>query len=141
MFARATAACGEDIEMRAHWARYLCVLSAGFIENAVKAFFADFVHAKASEPVANFASSQIRQIQNPKTKRILEIAGSFKEDWRESLDTFVGENGRREAIDSIMQNRHLIAHGQSAGVTLAQVRRYFDLAVEVLAFIEKKCTT
>lgn len=127
------------MEMRAHWARYLCVLSAGFVETGVKAIFDDFVQAKASEPVAKFASSQIRQIQNPKTKRILEIAGSFKDDWKEALGRYVAEKGRGEAIDSIMQNRHLIAHGRSSGVSLVQVRNYFNLAVDVLDFIENEC--
>lgn len=31
---RTSQACGGDVEMQAHWARYLCVLSAGLVENA-----------------------------------------------------------------------------------------------------------
>ncbi len=49
------------------------------------------------------------------------------------------QNGPKEAIDSIMANRHRIAHGRDSGITVARVREYLDKSVEVVEFIEAQC--
>ncbi len=139
VFDRSREACGDRVEMLAHWAKYLCVLSAGFLENALREIYSEFVQSAASEPVQNYAISRLSKIQNPKTQRFIEVAQSFKKSWGEELAAFVNEEGRREAIDSIMQNRHQIAHGQNSGVTVTRVREYLDKSVGVIEFIEKQC--
>jgi RiboL-PSP-HEPN len=140
LFAKADAACGADFEMRSHWAKYLCVLSAGFLENAISEVYGDFVRGAASQPVADYAMSTLSRIQNPKTSRFLEIARQFKTSWADALENFADSSGRREAINSIMANRHEIAHGKHPGITLVQIKYYLDRAVEVVEFIEKQCT-
>jgi hypothetical protein len=136
---RTESASSGDIEIQAHWAKYLCVLCAGMLENALKEIYADFVKNAASEPVANYVVAVLQRIQNPKTNRFIETARSFKPTWGDSLTQFVDQNGRREAIDSIMNNRNQIAHGQSSGITLSRVKAYLKLAVEVLEYIENQC--
>src|SRR5580765_4387140 len=81
-----SAATGADLELQAHWARYACVLASGFLENAVVDLFSEFVSRNAQKPVADFAAVQIAKIQNPKTKRFIEIARSFKSSWADDLD-------------------------------------------------------
>lgn len=139
LFAKSRQACGDDLEMMSHWARYLCVLAAGLVENAIREIYGDFIVHASSAPVGNYANSQLRQVQNPKTHRILEIAGAFKSEWRSDLEAFVDNGGRREAIDSIMQNRHHIAHGHYSGITVSRVREYLNRAIEVLEHIEDQC--
>jgi hypothetical protein len=139
LFQRAQDACGDNVEMLSHWAKYLCVLAAGFLENALQDTYSRFVRQSSSEAVQNYATSQLAKILNPKTGRFLEIAGAFKKSWSEDLKVFVDDSGRREAIDSIMQNRHQIAHGQSSDVTLVRVRDYLAKSVQVIEFIESQC--
>ncbi len=139
LFDRTDDACSDDLEMRSHWARYLCVLSAGFIENAVREVYGDFTKGSSSPAVANYAVSALSRIRNPKTSRLLEVAGTFKKTWREELEEYVDAEGRREAIDSIMQNRHQIAHGQPSSVTIVRVKDYLTKSVAVIAFMEKQC--
>lgn len=139
LFRRTSEACGGDIEIMSHWARYLCVLCAGFLERSLVTVYSDYCRATASAPVASFAVKSLELFQNPKTSRFLEVAGRFRSDWRDDLDAFVSEGGRREAIDSIMANRHLIAHGQRSDVTVARVADYFTKAVSVVEFIEGQC--
>jgi len=137
---RTRTASGDDIELMSHWARYLCVLCAGFLENALAAVYSDFCRRKSSDPVANFAVSTLEKIANPKTHKFLEIAGRFKTAWREELADFVNEDGRRDAIDSIMNNRHLIAHGGRSDITMARVTDYFIKSIRVVEFIERQCS-
>ena len=133
-----SAASAADLELQAHWARYACVLSAGLMENAVIILYSNFISLNAKRPVANYSIVQIAKVQNPKTKRFIEIARAFKNAWADDLEKFVEQDGRKEAIDAIMANRHLIAHGKSSGITVAMVSDYLNKAEEVLEFIEKQ---
>ncbi|HEX3797892.1 MAG TPA: HEPN domain-containing protein [Verrucomicrobiae bacterium] len=133
-----SSATADDLELQSHWARYACVLTAGLLENAVIALYTNFVTRIAPKPIGDYASIQLGKIQNPKTKRFLEISGSFKESWAKDLETFVDLNGRREAIDAIMANRHQIAHGQNSDITIARISNYLNKAEEVLEFIENQ---
>ena len=49
------------------------------------------------------------------------------------------EEGRKDAIDSIMANRHLIAHGKNSGISLVRVKDYLEKSIEVIEFIENQC--
>lgn len=130
---------GGDIEAQSHWAKYVCVLAAGFLENALAEVYADFCRRAASHAVANFASTALGRIHNPKTQAFIEVTQSFNKSWAENLEVFIRDDGRREAINSIMANRHLIAHGRDSGITMARVKEYFSKSLDVIEFIEQQC--
>lgn len=134
-------ACGNNLELQAEWAKYLCILSAGFIENALKEIYVAFAHRKTSKPIANYLSSTLSPIRNPKTQKFLDIAEAFSPAWKDELENYVNINGRLEAIDSIMSQRHLIAHGknQNSSITLGKLKDYLARSVEVIEFIERQC--
>ena len=129
----------DQLELQAHWARYLCVLSSGFIENALKEVYGRYARSCSNSAVADYVESTLRSIQNPKAIRFVETATSFNKDWGESLTTFLELEGRKDAIDSIMANRHLIAHGKDSGVTLVRLKQYLSKSVQVIEFIETQC--
>ncbi|WKW11936.1 HEPN domain-containing protein [Pseudogemmatithrix spongiicola] len=131
-------ASAGNVELQSHWARYACVLMAGLIENAYAEVYSAFVKGNAQAPVASYATHMLSSVQNPKTKRFLETSERFKPSWRSELEAFVDQDGRKDAIDSIMANRHLIAHGSDSGITMARVRTYLDKALEVMEFIENQ---
>lgn len=136
---RTNEATGENIELQGHWGRYLCVLVAGFLENAISELYIDFVNRTASKPVASFTRRTLEKIQNPKSTKFVETARAFKKDWAEELEDFFAQNNdKKEAIDSIMNNRHQIAHGKSTDISVHRVKEYFEKSVEVIAFIEKQ---
>lgn len=130
---------GFDFEMQAHWAQYLCVISAGFIENSVKIVYTQYSKQSSPSPIARYVGGQLSRIQNPKAQKILETAKSFKSEWGDGLEKFLSENGRKEAVDSIMNNRHAIAHGRSANITIHSLKDYLRKSVEVINFLEKQC--
>lgn len=131
----------SNIELQAHWAKYLCILSAGLIENALKEIYMEFAQTKVSKPVANFVSSNLSPIRNPKTQKFLDIAAAFNPIWKDELESYVKDNGREEAIDSIMNHRHLIAHGKhhDSRISLADIKEYLAKSIEVVEFIEEQC--
>lgn len=139
LISKTSLACGGDIELQAHWAKYLCVLSAGFVENALSEIYGAYVDKAASPAVAKYARANLSKIQNPKSTKFIEIARSFKPDWGEDLEAFVGDDGRREAIVSLLSNRHLIAHGQDSSITISKVKDWLLKTVEVIEHIEDLC--
>ena len=71
----------DQIELRAHWARYLCILSSGFLENALKDVYACYARSCSSPAVSNYVESVLSRIHNPKANRFLETAKAFNQEW------------------------------------------------------------
>ena len=138
LLGRTDEASGGDIELMGHWGRYLCVLTAGFLENALKEVYGDFVTRKANPQIAGFAMARLEQISNPKASRFVEVANSFDSAWATQLEEFLDGDGgqRRYAIDSIMANRHRIVHGKTATVSVGRVRGLLPGCIEVVEFLE-----
>jgi hypothetical protein len=138
---KADEACAGNMELQAQWAKYICVLSAGFLENAIKEVYIDFSQKKVSQPVANFVISRLSPIRNPKAQIFLDIAAAFSTRWKDELEAYLNDNGRGDAIDSIIGHRHLIAHGKehNSGISLSQAKDYLSKAIEVVDFIEQQC--
>lgn len=132
-------ASNGDEEVMSHWAKYLCVLCSGFFENAIYEIYSEF-SKMSPEPVANFVASTLEGIQNPKTEKFIEVAGKFKKSWAAELESFLLEHDgeRKEAINSIIGIRHLVAHAKDTGITVGVLRGYFSKALEVIEFIERQ---
>jgi hypothetical protein len=129
-------AATPDLTLRSAWARYFCVLSAGLLENAIAELYGEYAARVSAPSVANYAISRLAKIQNPNAERFVETARAFDKAWAVALETFMADNGRKEAIDSIMATRHQIVHGENAGITYARIADYLNKAEEVLEFIE-----
>jgi hypothetical protein len=127
-----------DAEFQSHWSRYLCVLVSGFLENSVRLTYAEYARNRADSSVANFVESRLRQFQNPKMGTILDLAGGFSQEWRQQLE--LGTNGQLgESVNSIVGNRHKIAHGESVGLTLHPLIQYYGDALSVIDLVRQQC--
>ena len=128
----------EEAELKAHWARYLCVLISGFLENSVRTIYGDYSTASADVRSANYIKQKLKRFYNPHMNKLLGLCGEFADEWATALKS--GTDGpRRAAIDSIVNNRNRIAHGEDVPITVAQVRAYFILALEVVEAIDAQC--
>lgn len=123
----------DDPEIQSHWARYLCVLVSGYIETAVKAIFRHYAESKCDAKVLNFTEKSLGRFQNPHTERILELARNFSPDWENELSNLISDE-IKQAINSIVANRHQIAHGSDVGLTYTRVKDYYN---NVKRFIDK----
>ena len=132
-------ASSGSIELQAHWARYICVRVSGFLEIAIKEIYSDLIKKSSSPKISNYACNMITQVRNPNSQKFIEIAGMFEPTWREELEKYMSDNGRLEAINSIISNRHLIVHGKDSGITLARLKDYLMKSIEVIEYIEAQC--
>lgn len=128
----------RDTEIQSHWARYLCVLISGFIENSVELCLSEYSRRNSNDVVANFVGCKLRGFQNPKIGPIIELFGSFNATWRGDLESATdGKLG--DSINSIVGNRHSIAHGQSVSLSLGSLTAYYRDALKVIDLLHRTC--
>lgn len=97
LFDRVSDAAGDDPELKSHWARYLCVVVCGFIENGVEEILLEYTDKHSHTNVANFVSRDLKQFQNPKVGKIAELLGSFSQTWKDEIEKHFDDDlkGRR----------------------------------------------
>jgi hypothetical protein len=126
-----------DQELQAHFSRYLCVLVAGFVEVSVRRIFVRYAGGHSDPNVARFVTEQLKGFQNPKMENIYLLARGFSVDWEADLRT-VTAGELKDAIDSVVANRHKIAHGESVGLSLGVLKGYYARVVEVIEVLEER---
>jgi hypothetical protein len=68
-------------------------------------------------------------------ERILQVCRAFDQDWAEHLAAeTVG--ARKDAVDSVVNNRNRIAHGENVGISYVRIKEYYDRVVEVIELID-----
>jgi hypothetical protein len=125
-------------EMLAHWSRYLCVLTSGFIEQSVRAIYSEYAHRKSPVHLSRYVQIQLNRFQNPTFGNILNLAAAFSSEWEDELKTTIDDE-TKDAVNSIVSNRHNIAHGRDVGITMHILQRYYDRAVKILELIDEQC--
>ena len=131
-------ALDDDLELRAHWAKYLCVLACGFLEVALREIYAEYTSLRSDPTVTRCVRKRLDGVNNPNMSKIVEVAGWFSSEWARQLEEASAEV-HKGAIDSIIANRHLIVHGRSVGVTYVRIREWYKSAVAVIEMIEGQC--
>lgn len=127
----ATAAAG-------YLTQHVCVRVAGFIEQAVRQIYYAYAVSRAgSSPVSNFVSRSLIRQQNLNSERLCQLAGRFDSTWQTELEAFLAGE-KKEAVDSIVRNRHKIAHGESVSLGFVQMKDWYKRAVEVVGYIESQ---
>lgn len=130
----------SDLEMQSHWARYLCIRVSGFLEVAVSTIYKKYAKEKAHSFVANYVEKQL-SIQNPKMEKILNITKSFNPEWAKEIELELRNNSEiKDSIDSIVDVRNKIAHGEDVGITYTRIKRYYEVALKLVEFLETQCS-
>jgi RiboL-PSP-HEPN len=132
-----------DLADQGEWSKYLCILVSGYIEESLRVLLEAYSASHASLCIQNFVSKEIKGITNCKTNRIKDILCKFDSDWGHDFVSQIAVKSNiadeiKDSIDSIVTNRHAIAHGKSTGIRYATVLNYYNnvkKAVEVLESI------
>lgn len=83
-----------------------------------------YTQQRAVPPVVSYVTGQLNRFRNPKAEDMVQLVRAFDKDIAGELETFC--NGRiKDSINSIVGNRHRIAHGRASGISMEQIMRYF----------------
>lgn len=134
-YVQSACAIGEsDDECRAHWVRYLCVMTASFLETSFQQIYEDY-HEKMGR-----RRRDVTRVLNPTSEDFQNRVRRYNHQWQSEFLDFFADSGRDVAIDSIMRLRHQIAHRGESNLGMAQFAEYFPKCVEVIEFIEERLT-
>jgi hypothetical protein len=125
-------------ELQAHFARYLCVLVSGFLENAIVAIYTTYARNKAAPFIANYVETQLERFQNPSMEKILQVSESFNPKWRSEIENNLPAEVK-DSINSIVNIRNQIAHGGSTGITYITIKNYYDNVLKLIEFLRHQC--
>lgn len=123
-----------DEELQSDYSRYLCVLTSGYVEQAVWILLREFSRRGANPRVFRYAETNLGRFQNPTTDNIAGLLGAFDAAWRTDFEAFVADE-RKDALNSLVATRHQIAHGESVGITFLRLkafRMHIDTIIEWL---------
>ena len=113
-----------DDEIKGHLSRYLCILTSGYLEEALKLLLRDYVYQRASRNIHDYISSQLHDVTNLKHEKIASILGQFNGDWRDEFIKKISPE-EKDALDSIYSNRNQIAHGQNTGISYVNMKDWY----------------
>lgn len=120
-----------DEEVKSHYSRYLCVLTSGYLEESIKIIIRVYVSTKTHPNVLNYVNSSTGNLTNLKSEKLGVFLNSFNNEWREKYELLVTDE-EKAAIDSVVANRHQIAHGQNVGVSYVRVNEWYKNVKKVV---------
>lgn len=125
----------EDDELRAELTKYLCVLLSGLLEVSARDILLRYSAKRSSPQVARYVGAQLEYLQSAKVGSLVDAMSGFDPvaaaKWRSGLS-----DEQVDSIDSIVSNRHQIAHGRSIGLSFNVLEGYRKNAVDALAAME-----
>ena len=128
-----------DPELQSDFAKYLCVLVSGYIERAMVELVLEHVRGKGAPTLLRFVEQRTRTFTNANTSRIQELLGSFDPTWRQQLEENVLVDEWKDAVDSVISLRNIIAHGGSVGLTYGRISQYYHRAQYVIDQVANLC--
>lgn len=131
----------EDLEKQAHWAKYISVLTSGYLEQSIKEVLLDHSGRTASPRVARYVEQSWSKSQNMNTETICTLLGRFDGGWRTSFEVWLADDDKRKGwINAVVDSRNKIAHGEESnttGVTIHSVSERFQCACGLVELLEK----
>jgi hypothetical protein len=127
-----------DAEVLSDFARYFCVLIAGFLEQAVIEVALEHVRTHAQVSVLRHMEGRLRRFTSANAQNIVDLLGSFDSDWRIDLEAYLIDE-YKDAVNGVVNLRHAVAHGRYAGVTMASVRDYYVRIKDVVDHVADLC--
>ena len=125
----------REPDIQADYARYLCILVTGFLEQAVVRAILSYVDALGDPNLSRYVAETLRRPGSMQAREILRLVGSFNEGWQTQLDDKLTTR-HREAIGSLYASRNKVAHGEDVDLAYRQVRGDYDLVLEAIDFLE-----
>ena len=88
--------------------------------------------------IANYVNNRLKGITNLNFEKTSQLLNSFSAEWREKFESLITDE-QKDALGSIVANRHNIAHGRSVDITFAHLKNYYKNVIKVIEIINDEC--
>lgn len=134
------AAAITDPADQAHWAKYLCVLVSGYIEESLRTLLEQYALTRAAPVIQNYVSRSIGDITNCSINKMRSILARFSHEWEVDfqvrLETHRNADQLKNAVDSVVANRHEIVHGRQVGLRYASIVKFWGNVKVVIGMLD-----
>jgi hypothetical protein len=130
-------------EISSDLAKFLCIRISAFLEVSIRQICEDYFtrHSAAGSKLEFYAKEQWKHAKRGKSasrEMIIGVLAEFDKGWANDFKNVQvpRQTDLQGAIDSIIENRNQIAHGEDSNITLTELESYFDKVVEVIEKFE-----
>ena len=127
-----------DAEALSDFAKYLCILVAGFIETSFSEIVLEHARRCGAPSLQRYVERNTSKFTNANVEKILQLLGSFDPEWRVQMESILIDE-KKAAVDSIYGLRNNIAHGIPIGLTYTRVSNYYESVKEVIESAQDLC--
>lgn len=127
----------DDDEVKSSLVNLFCVRTAGLLEVFVKTRISEYSKNKVPKEISRFLSAKFKDITNLKSSKLKEILTSFSIEWGKNFDDYLAEHEQQKSsLDSIIAQRHSIAHGQQSSLSPSSMSQYYDDVKELVKYLD-----
>lgn len=127
----------EDDEIKSMLTKFLCVRTSGLLENYIKSRIGDYTQGRVPKEINRYISQKFKDVTNLKCNRLKDVLDSFSNEWSEEFLTYLEEHEQQKnSIESLITNRHNIAHGQNVGMSFSILEQYYEDVKAVITKLE-----
>jgi hypothetical protein len=127
----------DDDELKSILVKLFCVRTAGLLEVFLKTRISEYSKGKVPNEINRFLTVKFKDITNLKSSKISDVLTSFSTGWAEEFDAYIEDHEREKAsLDSIIAQRHNIAHGQSSSISNALMTQYYEDVKRIVGHLD-----
>jgi hypothetical protein len=116
----------------------ICILVFGFAEQATRHIYTESARSRSARSIARYVERQREGWTNADATKLCTLTSAFDARWTNDLEDYLAGQ-RKDALDSVVANRHVIAHGRDVGLTYIRIRDYYREVRDIVAYLETQC--
>lgn len=122
---------------RAYLANFLAVLICGVYEEAIEIMLAERFASSSQPQISKFLESYFQDyFRNPNFEKLIELLGRFDGVWADTLKRTIPPV-QSDALDSIIDNKNLLAHKGITNLDLARVIDFYGRSRPIIEQIDE----
>lgn len=127
----------DDDEIKSSLVKLFCVRTAGLLEVFLKTRISEYSKGKVPNEINRFLTVKFKDITNLKTSRFIEVLTFFSIAWAEKFGDYIEEHEReKSSLDSIIAQRHNIAHGQPSNISAVLMKQYYEDVLKIVNHLD-----
>ncbi len=127
----------DDEEIKSSLLKLFCVRVSGLVEVFLKTRISEYSRGKVPNEINHFLTAKFKDITNLKTSKLKDILSSFSQNWADRFTSFVDEHEQTKiSLDSIIAQRHNIAHGQPSTLNQSSMNQYYDDILKIIRYLD-----
>jgi len=115
----------DDEELISDIAIYICVLVSGYIETSCRDSVKMYLYNRSDKTIRRHILKNLERFTNPYLDKVLDLIGSFDSDIKRNIERSIDDKVK-EAVNSVVGQRHNIAHGRDSNISLVRITEYFN---------------